>query len=210
VAEDTGVTALEPRGQAPVPGFREAWEKIPPGPRLVIPIALLLTAVVVGFYAWAKPSRTDWSLLPSRLVCQVQSGSVPAPAVTVASVAVAHPGGNVLQLVVRFTQPLPPGYKVTYSIVNNGTQFARLGPVQGTGDMAISAIPKTEPTGGAAAWPGRETHAARTSPDTVEISLDLTKFGIDKGLVSPAMTVSSQLNAPPAEPVAYAGQICHG
>ena len=45
------------------------------------------------------------------------------------------------------------------------------------------------------------THASRTAPDTVEITLDLTKFGIDKDLVSPALTVSS---------VGYATQICHG
>lgn len=205
--------APRPGGATPPNGFVAAWDKIPAGPRLVIPIALLLTVVVVSFYSWVKPSRTDWSLLPSRLICQVQSGSAPPPTVTVASVDVAHPRDNVLQLVVRFSQPVPPSYELTYSIANNGTQFAQLGPQQGGGSgeqIAISAFPKIRRTGGAGPWPGDETHAATTAPDTVEISLDLTKFGIDKGLVSPALTVSSRLNAPPAEPVAFAVQICHG
>jgi hypothetical protein len=210
VADDIDLVQRNPGGQAPAIGFRQTWERIPAGPRLVIPIALLLSAVVVGFYAWVKPSRIDWSLLPSRLVCQVQSGSVPDPAVTVASVGVAHPKNNVLQLVVRFNRPPPPGYELTYSIANNGTPFAQLGPEHGEGEIPISAVPKTRPTGSAVAHPGNDSHADRTTADTVDISLDLTKFGIDKGLVSPAMTVSSQLNAPPAEPVSFAGQICHG
>jgi hypothetical protein len=75
---------------------------------LVLPIALLLILVGVGFYVWMKPPRDDWSRLPSRLSCQVQSGPTPPPAMTVASVDVTHPRGSVLQLMVRFTQPLPP------------------------------------------------------------------------------------------------------
>lgn len=212
--EAIDLKAPEPGGATPPNGFLAAWFKIPAGPRLVIPIALLLSVVVVSFYAWVKPSRTDWSLLPSRLVCQVQSGSAPPPAVTVAYVDVAHSRGNVLQLVVRFSEAVPPGYELTYSVVNNGTQFALLGPQQGADGpgekITISAFPKTRRTGGADAWPGNETHAATTAPDTLQISLDLTKFGIDTGLVNPVITVSSQLNAPPAEPVAFAVQICHG
>jgi hypothetical protein len=156
---------------------------------LVIPIALLLVVVVVGFYAWMEPSRGDWSRLPSRLVCQVQSGRTSPPSVTVASVDVTHPRGNVLQLMVRFAQPLPqsPSYALTYSLANNGTAFA-------------VADVRTD----------KETHAGRTAPDTVEISLDLTKFGINKGFVNPTLTVSSVLNTPPSATIGYAAQICHG
>jgi hypothetical protein len=65
---------LSPGGYPPTGGLRGVWESVPPGLRLVIPIALLLATVIVGFYAWMKPARDDWSRLPSRLVCQVQSG----------------------------------------------------------------------------------------------------------------------------------------
>ena len=74
---------------------------------MVVPTALLLGTVIAGFYVWMQPPRDDWSRLPSRLVCQVQSGPVPPSALTVASVDVTHPRGSVLQLVVRFAQPLP-------------------------------------------------------------------------------------------------------
>jgi hypothetical protein len=56
----------------------------------------------------------------------------------------------------------------------------------------------------------KETHAGRTAPDTVEISLDPMKFGIDKALVSPELTVSSQFTTPSAVTVGCAAQICHG
>ncbi len=54
--------APEPRAR----GVRQVWERIPPGLRLVIPTALLLATVIVGFYVWMKPPRDDWSKLPSR------------------------------------------------------------------------------------------------------------------------------------------------
>jgi hypothetical protein len=183
---------------APQQGLRRVWEGIPAGVRLVLPIALLLGVVIVGFYAWVKPSRDDWSQLPSRLVCQGRSGPTPPPAVTVVSVDVAHPRGNVLQLLVRFAQPsLPsPNYQLTYSVANNGATFAVLDPRQGSDDLAIRNALKA-----ADIRSDKGTHASRTAPDTVEITLDLTKFGIDKDLVSPALTVSS---------VGYATQICHG
>jgi hypothetical protein len=185
--------------EPPAGGLRQAWERVPPGPRLVIPIALLLATVIVSFYAWMKPSREDWSQLPSRLICQVQSGLTPPPSLTVASVGVTHPRGNVLQVVLRFGQPLPPSpsYVVTYSLANNGTTFAVLTPQPGTDDLAIRNAKKPS----AADVRDKQTHAARTAPDTVEISLELTKFGITKALVSPGLTVSS---------VGYAAQICHG
>jgi hypothetical protein len=185
-----------------VPGnrLRRVWASIPAGPRLVFPIALLLAVVIVGFYAWVKPSRDDWSLLPRRLVCQVQSGPTPPPAVTVASIDVAHPRGNVLQLVVRFAQPLPPSPsdQLTYIIANDGTPFAVLNRQQGGDDLTIQNVRKARP---ADIRSDKATHASRTAPDTVEISLDLTKFGIDEELIYPALTVSS---------AGYAMQICHG
>jgi hypothetical protein len=190
-------------------GLRRVWERIPTGLRLVIPITLLLAVVVVSFYAWMKPSRDDWSQLPTRLVCQVQSGLSPPPPITVASVDVTHARGNVLQLMIRFAQPLPasPSYALTYSLANNGTPFAVLNPQQGTDDLIIR---KAEKANAAAVRTDKATHAGRTAPDAVEISLDLTRFGIDKGLVSPGLTVSSQLNTPAAASVGYAMQICHG
>jgi hypothetical protein len=197
---------LSPGGYPPTPGLRKVWESVPPGPRLVTPIALLLATVIVGFYVWMKPSRDDWSRLPSRLVCQVQSGPTPPPPLAVASVGVTHPRGDVLQLAVRFAQPLPPtpSYGLTYSLADNGATFAVLTPQQGSDDLAIRNAKKP---GAADVRTDKTTYAARAAADTVEISLDLTKFGITKALVSPGLTVSSQLDSPP---VVYAAQICHG
>jgi hypothetical protein len=100
--------------------------------------------------------------------------------------------------------PPSPGDAVTYSLANNGTTFAVLTPQEGTDDLAIRNAKKS---GGANVRTDKETHAARTAPDTVEISLDLTKFGITKALVSPGLTVSPQPNSPAA---GYAAQVCHG
>ncbi|MGD1109209.1 MAG: hypothetical protein ABR885_02815 [Mycobacterium sp.] len=179
-------------------GLRGFWGQIPPGPRLVIPLALLLATVVVGFYNWVQPARDDWSLLPSRLVCQVQSGPTPPPSVTIASVDVSHPSGNVLQLAIHFVQPLPPSPQLSYSLANNGTPLAALNAQQGSNDLAIRNV---RTTGGADIRSGKSTYAGQTAPGTIEVALDLTKFDIQKELVSPALTVSSQ---------GYAMQICHG
>ena len=185
---------------APDHGLRRHWARIPAGPRLVIPIALLLAVVIVGFYNWVRPSRDDWSLLPSRLVCQVQSGAAPAPSATVAWVDVTHPRGNVLGLVVHFPQPLPPppGDRLSYSLANNGTPFAVLNPQQGGNELAIQNVRKTP---GADVRSGKGTYADQTAAGLVEMVLDLTKFDIVKELVSPTLTVSS---------AGYAMQICHG
>lgn len=180
-------------------GLRRLWARTPEGPRLVLPIAVLLAVVIVGFYNWVQPARDDWSMLPSRLVCQVQSGATPAPSVTVAWVDVTHPRGNVLGLMVHFAQPLPPppGDQLTYSLANNGTPFALLIPQQGSNEMAIRNVRKTP---GTDVRPGKGTYADRTAAGPVEMVLDLTKFGIEKELVSPTLTVSSAGNAM---------QICH-
>jgi hypothetical protein len=180
-------------------GIRGFWDQIPPGSRLVIPLVLLLAVVVVSFYHWVTPGRDDWSLLPSRLVCQVQSGPTPPPSVTVASVDVTHPhGGNVLQLAIHFVQPLPPSPQLSYSLANNGTPLAVLTAQQGSNDLAIRNV---RTTGSADIRSGKSTHAGQTAPDTVEMALDLTKFGIEKELVSPALTVTWQGDVM---------QICHG
>ncbi|BAX94584.1 hypothetical protein [Mycobacterium shigaense] len=179
-------------------GLRGCWARIPPGARLVIPIALLLAVVVVSFYNWVRPARDDWSRLPSRLVCQVQSGPAPPPSLTVASVDVAHPRGNVLALTVHFVEPLAPGDQLVYSLANNGLPFAALTHQQGGNDLAIRNVRQP---GGADIRSGKGTSAALTQPDAVEMVLDLTKFGIEQELVSPALTVSSS---------GYAMQICHG
>jgi hypothetical protein len=78
---------------------------------------------------------------------------------------------------------------------------------QSTDDLAIQ---KAQKTNAADVRTDKETHAGRTAPDTVEISLDLTKFGINKGFVNPTLTVSSVLNTPPSATIGYAAQICHG
>jgi hypothetical protein len=181
-------------------GLRRWWARIPAGPRQVIPIALLLATVIVGFYNWVKPSQDDWSLLPSRLVCQVQSGATPPPSVTVAWVDVTHPRGNVLGLVVHFIHPLPapPRDHLTYSLANNGTPFATLTAQQGSGDLAIQNVRKTTD---ADVRSGKSTYAKQTAAGSVEMLLDLTKFGIEKELVSPTLTLAHAGNAM---------QICHG
>jgi hypothetical protein len=194
--------------EAPEHGLRRIWQKIPVGLRTVIPISLLLAVVVVGFYQWVRPSRDDWSHLPSRLVCQVQPGTVPPPAITVASVGVTHPRANVLQLAVHFAQTLPasPSYQLSYDLATHGTAFAVLNQQQGSDDLAIRNVGKD----GADIRSDLGTHASRTAPDTVEMTLNLTKFGVDKDFVNPALTVSSRLSTPPGEPVTYAVQICQG
>ncbi|MCV7341311.1 hypothetical protein MHAE_17473 [Mycobacterium haemophilum DSM 44634] len=211
-----------PPSPAAARGVRRVWDKTPAGLRLVVPVALLLIVVVVGFQVWTKSSRADWSRLPSKLICQVQSGSTPPSSMTVASVDVTHPRSNVLQLAVRFAQPLPPslstdsqtagwvGAELTYTIANNGTKFVQLGPQQSADGLSITAIQGTPRTDKVNVRPDNETHAARTAPDTVGISLDLAKLGITDGLVNPGLTISSWLTTPPSAAARYAAQICHG
>lgn len=191
---------------APENGFRQVWQKIPAAVRTLVPLVLLVALVVVGFYNWVRPSRGDWSHLPGRLVCQVQSGARPPPEVNVASVAVTHPRATVLQLAVRFSQPLPvsPHYQLTYKLANNGTAFAVLNQQQGRDELLIRDVRNT----GDYIREDLGTRASLTAPDVVEMTLNLTQFGI-KEFVNPALTVASQLDAPPDEPVRYALQICH-
>jgi hypothetical protein len=167
-----------------------------------------VAVVIVGFYTWVRPSRNDWSRLPDRLICQMQSVTRPPPALTADSVGVTHPRANVLQLVVRFAQPLPaaPSYQLTYRLANNGTAFAVLTQRPDSDDLTI----RNTRSGGAEIRTDLGTHARRTAPDTVEMTLDLTQFGIEKEFVSPALTVSSQLDARPGQRMDDALQVCHG
>ncbi|WP_133250969.1 DUF2510 domain-containing protein [Mycobacterium montefiorense] len=174
----------------------------------MLPLAVLVGVVVVGFYNWVRPSGDDWSRLPDRLVCQVQSGTVPPPATNVVSVGVSHPRANVLALAVRFAEPLPAAsaYQLTYRLANNGTAFAVLNQRPGSDDLTIRSLRPN----GSEIRTDLGAQASRTAPDTVEMTLDLSKFGIDNEFVTPALTVSSELGGPADEPVTYALQICHG
>jgi hypothetical protein len=205
---DSSPDGDNPGPDAPEHGVRRIWEQIPPGLRTVIPLILLVALVVVGFYNWVRPSHGDWSRLPDRLVCQVQSGTRPPPVIHVASVGVTHPRATVLQLAVHFSQPLPvsPGYQLTYKLANNGTAFAVLTQQQGKDELVIRDIRKN----GDYIREDLGTHASLTAPDIVEMTLNLTQFGIKKEFVNPAVTVASRLDATAGEPVTYALQICHG
>lgn len=164
---------------------------MPAGLRLTVPVAAVLTMVGVAVYAWIRPLPDDWSQLPKRLSCQLRPGPTPPATITVASVDVSHPRGAVLRLVVRFAEPLPPspsgsfasgfaGYLLTYTIANNGKEFAELGPQQDTDELAIRKPGEsrgTEPN----MRPDRNTNARRTAPDTVEINLETKRLGLDRG-----------------------------
>ena len=194
--------------QVPEHGLQRAWQKIPVGVRTVVPLVLLVAVVIVGFYNWVRPSHGDWSHLPGRLVCQVQSGTHPPPSVNVVSVSVTHPRAAVLQLAVHFARPLPasPGYQLTYKIANNGAAFAVLNQRQGNDELVIRNVRNN----GDYLRADLGTRASLTAPDIVEMTFNLTQFGIKKEFVNPALTVSSQLDAASGEPETYALQICHG
>ncbi|ORB87441.1 hypothetical protein B1987_11180 [Mycobacterium kansasii] len=205
-------------------GARRSWSGIPPALRLILPIALVLTLLGIGFAVWVKSPRDDWARLPKRLNCHLQDGPKPPDNLTVASVDVGHPRSGVLQLVVRFAQPLPQspagnhasgfvGYVLTYSVANNGKKFVELGPEEGTDDLAI--IRAQGPAGAPASTdasmrPDRDTNARRITPDTMQINLELKRLGVDNQPVIPELTVDSQFNTPSTTTVQYASQVCRG
>lgn len=171
---------------------------MPAGLRLTVPVAAVLTMVGVAVYAWIRPLPDDWSQLPKRLSCQLRPGPTPPATITVASVDVSHPRGAVLRLVVRFAEPLPPspsgsfasgfaGYLLTYTIANNGKEFAELGPQQDTDELAIRKPGEsrgTEPN----MRPDRNTNARRTAPDkswVVDDNFDLDYHVRRSALASP-------------------------
>lgn len=193
---------------------------MPAGLRLTVPVAAVLTMVGVAVYAWIKPLPDDWSQLPKRLSCQLRPGPTPPATITVASVDVSHPRGAVLRLVVRFAEPLPPspsgsfasgfaGYLLTYTIANNGKEFAELGPQQDTDELAIRKPGEsrgTEPN----MRPDRNTNARRTAPDTVEINLETKRLGLDQAPVDPQLTFAAQFRTPSTVTVDFGSQFCQG
>ncbi|WP_262490910.1 DUF2510 domain-containing protein [Mycobacterium simiae] len=184
----------------------------------MLPVAVVLTLVGVGFVFWVGSPRDDWASLPKRLSCQMREGPRPPESITVASVDVKHPRSGVLELVVRSTQPLPQspigthasgfvGYVLTYSVANSGKKFVELGPEQDTDDLSIVSTlgPNNSET---YMRPDRDTNARRIMPDTVQISLELKRLGIDNQMVMPELTVASQFNTPSTTTVRYALQVC--
>jgi hypothetical protein len=201
-------------------GLRRRWGAVPVVLRLVLPIVLAVTLVVVGFGFWATSPRDDWTALPSRLNCQTENGPKPPGKITVSSVEVKHPRNSVLQLTIRFDQALPPsptgtyatkfvGYVLSYSVANHGTKFAEMGPEQDTDDLAITSSLAVNP-GEARTRPDRDTYARRSAPDAVDILLDLKRLGIDNQPVSPDLTLRSQFNTPSTTTVQFAAQVCRG
>ncbi|PRC44764.1 hypothetical protein C6A85_98575 [Mycobacterium sp. ITM-2017-0098] len=102
------------------------------------------------------------------------------------------------------------GYLVNYSIRDgsNGA-FVTLGPEDETGDLGITDT-QQEFTNLPNIAPDGDNYARRTSADTVEISLDLSRFGISDGHFDPVLTVSSQYapGTSPFDGVGYADQVC--
>ncbi|OBJ56285.1 hypothetical protein A9W95_13895 [Mycobacterium sp. 1423905.2] len=201
-----------PLADAPPGGLARRWAQVPTVVRVTIPIALVLTLVGVAFAFSTKPPKDDWARLPNRLSCQTHDGPKPPPNITVSAVDVKNPRAGVLELVVRFAQPLPPspigtratgfvGYILKYSVANNGTKFVELGPEQDTDDLAINS-------GEASMRPDRDTNARRTAPDTVQILLELKRLGVQDQAVHPTLTLDAQFNTPSTTTVKYAAQTC--
>lgn len=198
-------------------GARRAWVGLPSALRLVLPAALVLILAGVGFIFWTEsPRHDDWARLPNHLNCQLQDGPKPPDAITVASVAVKHPRTSVLELLVRFVQPLPQsptgshavgfvGYVLDYSVANNGKKFVELGPEEDTDDLSINS---TLATGDASMRPDRDTNARRIAPDTMQIMLELRRLGVDNQRVVPELTLESQFNTPSTTTVQFAKQVC--
>ncbi|BBX76054.1 hypothetical protein MSHI_39600 [Mycobacterium shinjukuense] len=191
---------------------------MPVGLRLTLLIAVLLTLAAVGFAAWTPSPHDDWARLPKQLGCRTQDGPRPPGGITVAAVEVNHPRSSVLELVIRFAQPLPQsptgshtsgfvGYVLTYSVANNGKKFVELGPEDDTDDLSITSAPGA--SGGEASMrPDRDTNARRTAPDTIQVYLDLKRLGIDNQEVVPELTVESRFNTPSITTVQFATQVC--
>lgn len=117
-------------------------------------------------------------------------------------------------------EPLPPspsgsfasgfaGYLLTYTIANNGKEFAELGPQQDTDELAIRKPGEsrgTEPN----MRPDRNTNARRTAPDTVEINLETKRLGLDQAPVDPQLTFAAQFRTPSTVTVDFGSQFCQG
>ncbi|ODQ98431.1 hypothetical protein BST27_17430 [Mycobacterium intermedium] len=199
-------------------GVRQRWRALPKALRLLVPIALVVVVGVVGLIAWMTSPTDYWSRLPKRLSCQTQDGPRPSTSIAVATVEAKRPRKGVLELLIRFEQALPQspsgsrakgfvGYVLTYSVANNGKKFAELGPEQDTDDLAI--IDTLGPgSGDRSMRPDRDTNARRTSADTVQVYLELKRFGIENEVVNPSLTLEAQFNTPSTTTVKFAPQVC--
>ncbi|KJE06361.1 membrane protein, partial [Mycobacterium tuberculosis] len=101
------------------------------------------------------------------------------------------------------------GYLLTYTIANNGKEFAELGPQQDTDELAIRKPGEsrgTEPN----MRPDRNTNARRTAPDTVEINLETKRLGLDQAPVDPQLTFAAQFRTPSTVTVDFGSQFCQG
>ncbi|WP_204081154.1 DUF2510 domain-containing protein [Mycobacterium riyadhense] len=214
----------DPSARSPLAAFaagvRRRWLGVPAALRLTLSIALVLILVGIGFVVWMPSPPDDWARLPQRLNCQLQAGPKPPGSITVAAVDVKHPRTSVLELVVRFAQPLPQsptgshasgfvGYVLNYSVANNGKKFVELGPEEDTDDLAIDSTLAAN-SGEASMRPDRDTNARRTEPDTMQIYLELKRLGIDRQQVNPELTIESQYNTPSTTTVKFATQVCRG
>lgn len=210
--------AAESTSARPSGGVRQRWLALPTALRFLIPTALVVIVGVIGLIAWTTSPTDYWARLPKRLSCQTQDGPRPPTSITVATVEAKRPRKGVLELLIRFEQPLPQspsgsrakgfvGYVLTYSVANNGKKFAELGPEQDTDDLAI--IDTLGPNAGETSMrPDRDTTARRTSSDTVQVYLELKRFGIENEVVNPSLTLDAQFNTPSTTTVKFAPQLC--
>lgn len=199
-------------------GIRRSWGSLPTALKVALPIAVVLALVSVGFAVLSGSSQDNWAGLPKRLSCQTQTGPRPPENLTVSSVQSSNPRSNVLELVVRFAQPLPPpptgsfttglvGYIRTFSVASDGKKFAILSPEPDSSELAISRA-HADNAGAERMRPDRDTEAHRTTPDTVQILLDLKRFGLDNQPVLPEIALDSQFNTPSTTTVHFATQLC--
>ncbi|QUR69051.1 DUF2510 domain-containing protein [Mycobacterium spongiae] len=201
-------------------GVGRFWLRMPAVLRLALPIVVVLALVGFAIYVWVRPPESVWSQLPKRLDCQLQAGSTPPPSITIASVQVGHPRSGVLQLVVRFAEPLPPppsgslasgfaGYVLTFTIANNGEDFVEVGPEEDAVDLAIRKLSDDEDAE-LNMRADLDTNARRTTPQTVEINLDLGRLGVGHQLVVPELTLGAEFSTPSTVTVEFASQVCRG
>ena len=209
-----------PKHPVPPSGLRKRWSVLPIALRAALALAVVLALAGIGWAVWSDPSRDDWANLPNRLGCQMLDGPKPPERITISAVEVKHPRSSVLQLTMHFAKPLPPsptgmqstkfvGYVLIYSVANNGTTFAELGPEQDTDDLAITSSLAAHGND-SRVRPDRDTNARRIAPDTIQILLDLTRLGIPSQPVQPVLTLSAQFDTPSTTTVHFAAQVCRG
>lgn len=201
-------------------GIGRRWDALSTAPQLLVVVVLVAALISVGWALVTERARDDWAALPDRLNCQIADGPKPPEGMTIASVEAKQPRGGVLQLTVHFAKPLPPsptgaqatrfvGYVPAYSVANDGRKFAELGPEQDSDDLAITSTLAADPVD-SRIRPDRDTNARRTSPDTVQILLDLARLGVGNQLVVPELTLNARFDTPSITTVRFAAQVCRG